>query len=65
MKSLLNVRLAEARITKRDLGRMTGISHNTLWQYSKDGDGLARARLGTLARIAEAIGCSVKDLFEE
>lgn len=65
MKSLLNVRLAERRMTKRELERLTGIKRTSLWHYSQDGDGIGRARLGALARIAEAIGCDVKDLFEE
>lgn len=64
MKSLINVRLAEARKTKRDIERETGIAHNTLWRYSLD-EHIDRARLGMLATIAKAIGCDVKDLFEE
>ena len=64
MKSLLNVRLAEARMTKRDVERLTGISHTTLWKYSRD-DLMGRATLDNLASIAEVLGCKAKDLYEE
>lgn len=66
MRSMLNVRLAEARMTKRELERRTGLGHTTVWHYATDGsDGIGSARMATLEKIARAIGCSVKDLFEE
>jgi len=64
MRSLLNVRLAEARMTKQELKRLTGISHNALWNYSKD-EGIGVAPLRSLVRIADAIGCKVTDLYQE
>lgn len=51
-------------MTKRELEARTGLSRSALWYFSKD-DHIGRAQLKTLARVAEAIGCSVKDLFEE
>lgn len=64
MRSLLNVRLAEARMTKLELARRTGISRSAIWNYSKD-ERIGRVRLGVLERIAGVLGCGVKDLFEE
>lgn len=64
MKSLLNACLKEARMTKTELAMRTGIGRTSLWLYSRD-DGMGRARLGALETIAQAIGCAVKDLFEE
>lgn len=64
MKSLLNVRLAEARMTKREVSEATGIPRSSLWNYSRD-EHIGRVRLGTLQKVADAIGCGVKDLFEE
>lgn len=64
MKSMLNVRLAEARMTKRELIKRAGISSSTIGRYSQDKE-IERAAMPTLTKIVDAIGCSVKDLFEE
>jgi len=64
MKSLLNVRLAEARMTKREVARRTGLSHATLWNYSRD-ERIGLAPLRNLLSVAHAIGCEVTDLYEE
>lgn len=51
------------RIKIRDLAK-TGISSATMVKARSD-EGIAECRLSTLSRIAEALGVSVKDLFEE
>lgn len=66
MKSLLNVRLAERRMSKTELSRLVGFGRKKLWQVSRDGpDGIDRLRLCDLAAVAEALSCKVGDLYEE
>ena len=64
MKSLVNVRIAEAGTTKREVSQRAGVGRTQLWKYSTD-EGIERATMPALVRIAQAIGCGVKDLFEE
>lgn len=64
MKSKLNVVLAERRVTKRELARRLGVRPETVWRWSTD-DGIGNVPLERLARIAEALGCGVADLYEE
>ena len=42
------------------LAQITGFSYSTLWHIEKGGD----ARLSTLKKIAEALGCKVSDLVK-
>ena len=64
MKSRLNVLLAERRMTKRQLQDAVGMCRTKVWILSTD-SGIERARMSDLMAIADVIGCSVKDLFEE
>jgi|GEM_PF-6490806 len=64
MRSLVNVRLAEARKTKRLVSGELGIDPATLWRWSTD------RYVGTMClrdaeRLARCLGCRVADLFEE
>ena len=64
MKSLLNARLCDAGITKRKLAWLVGVSEDTIGRWASD-EGVAKATLGKLDKVAEALDCCVKDLFEE
>lgn len=64
MKSMLNVRLAEKRMTKTQLMRDTGMSKDVLWRMTRD-DAIGNVALWRLVRVADALGCEVTDLFEE
>lgn len=63
MKSRINVLLAERRMTKRALARELGVHEMTVSRWSRD-DGIESMSLRELARLAEAVGCDPKDLFE-
>jgi DNA-binding XRE family transcriptional regulator len=62
MESLLNVRLAEARRTKRSVAKEVGVSPETVWRWSTD-SGIGGLCLRDADRLARAIGCDTKDLF--
>jgi len=49
--------------TVRELSQETGIAPRTIMRAR--GDMIGRCTLDTLATIAGALGCRVKDLFEE
>jgi Predicted transcriptional regulator len=50
--------------TIRDLVAETGLSSKTINKARQD-EGISECRLSTLARIAQALGVSTKDLYEE
>ena len=54
----------EKRITTSSLAEKSGISRQAIYKARQD-DGIAECRLSTLDRIASALGCSTKDLYEE
>lgn len=64
MRSLLKVRLAERRMTQRELARRCGVDENTVWVWTTDkgADGLTLRRL---AQIATVLDCKISGLFEE
>lgn len=64
MRSLLNVRLDEAHMTKKQLGEKTGYGRTALWRWSTD-KGIESITLRAAARVAEALGCKPQDLFED
>lgn len=64
MRSNLNVRLAMAHMTKRELERRTGFGKVKVYLLSKD-DGIKRANLETLEQVARVLGCKISDLYEE
>ena len=54
----------EKKITTSLLAEESGISRQAIYKARQD-DGIAECRLSTLERIATALGCSTKDLYEE
>lgn len=64
MKSLLKVRLAERRMTQRELARRCEVDENTVWVWTTDkgAEGLSLRRLEQIAKI---LGCSISELFED
>lgn len=64
LKSNLNVRLAMAHMTKRELERRTGFGKVKVWRMSKD-DGIKRANPETLEQVAQVLGCKIGDLYKE
>lgn len=63
LKSLLNVRLAEARRTKRSVACEMGVTPETLWRWSTD-EGIEGMCLRDIAHLASCLRCEAKDLFE-
>ena len=51
-------------ITLREVVGKTGISESTLLKIRKS-SAIGECKLSTLKKVAQAIGCKVKDLFEE
>ena len=64
MRSLLNPRICDAGITKRERARRVGVSEDTVGRWARD-DGIEKATLGKLGRVAEALDCGICDLFDE
>lgn len=63
IRSKLKERMSDAGMTIQVLADKTGLSTNTITRAR--GDLIGRCTLDTLATIAEALACRVKDLFEE
>lgn len=64
MRSRLGVRLAEARMTNRELARRLGVDENTVGRWKTDG-GVGSLTLRRAAEAARVLGCSVADLFDD
>ena len=64
IRSRVNLEIVRCHASKKDVERDLGISHDTLWRWSTD-KGIASASIGKLERLADYLGCNVKDLFEE
>ncbi len=63
MKSNINKLCHERGITLYRLARKIGITDRALYKYERIG--LENARFGCMVRIADALGCSLEDLYEE
>ncbi|MEY8249641.1 helix-turn-helix transcriptional regulator [Leptogranulimonas caecicola] len=64
MKSLLEVRLAERRMTQRELAHRCEVDENTVWVWTTD-KGAEGLSLRRLEQIAKALSCKITELFEE
>lgn len=64
MRSRLRVVLADRRVTNRELARRLGVSENTVCRWGSD-EGIGQASLAALERVASALGCEARELFEE
>ena len=56
-------RMEEAGVSVRQLVKMTGVSSCTV--HRARGEGFQNCTIKTLAKIASALGCRVRDLFTE
>jgi len=61
-KSNLKALMELKKVTFRELEQASGISRQTLSDARTD-SGIAKCRLSTLGRIAQALGVGTKDLF--
>lgn len=62
--SKIDIIRKEKNVTTSSLADKSGISRQAIYKARQD-DGIAECRLSTLGRIATALGCSTKDLYEE
>lgn len=51
-------------MTLREMEKRSGLSHVTILR-ARDDQGIRSCSLDTLGKLAQALGCRVKDLFEE
>jgi len=63
MQSKLSIFMADQKMTIRELVKKTGVSSATI-QKARDSR-IEQCRMGSLKKIADALGVSVLDLFEE
>lgn len=63
IQSKVKERMEAAGFSVRGMASQTGLSTGTLHRVR--GALIARCTLETMATIAQALGCRVKDLFEE
>ena len=64
MKFKSNVRAAMGEVGFRELCRLSGVTTDTL-RRAVDDSRLDSCTLKVLGKIADALGCSVKDLFDD
>jgi DNA-binding Xre family transcriptional regulator len=62
-KSNLADKMKKQEVTVRELVKQTGLSLQTV--TNARGEKISSCSLKTLAKIAKALGCAVKDLFDE
>ena len=63
MRSRLNVVLAEKRVTKTALARELCVHRQSVHVWSTD-KGMAGLTVGKLCRVARALGCDPREVFE-
>lgn len=63
MRSLVQERLNEAGMTQRELAERLGVHKVTVCRWCSD-SGVPSMTIRQLARVADVIGCGVKDLFD-
>lgn len=63
MRSRLNVVLAEKRVTKTALARELRVHRQVVYVWSTD-KGMVGLTVGKLCRVAQALGCDPRELFE-
>lgn len=54
----------EPKMTLRGMENVTGLAQTTIIRARTD-EGITGCSLGTLERIARALGCSIHDLFDD
>ena len=63
MKSRLEDMLAERRVKKRELADDVGVRPQAVGKWCTD-KGMAGLTVGKLCRVADALACDPRDLFE-
>lgn len=63
MRSLVQQRLERAGMTQRELSDRLGVHKVTVCRWCSD-EGIRSMTIRQLERVADAVGCGVKDLFE-
>lgn len=63
-KSNIKKIMRERKVKAKELESLAGLSDRSISKLRTD-EGFADCRFSTLARVAEALGVSVKDLFDE
>ena len=63
MESRINEIAASKGISIYRLARMVGMTDRALYKYERVG--LDKAQFGCMVRIAEALGCSLEDLYRK
>ena len=63
MESRINELAASKGISIYRLARMVGMTDRALYKYERAG--LDKAQFGCMVRIAEALGCSLEDLYRK
>lgn len=61
MESRINEIAASKGISIYRLARMVGMTDRSLYKYERVG--LDKAQFGCMVRIADALGCSLEDLY--
>lgn len=64
MKSKVKILMKERGVTVRKLREEHGLNFQTVTNAGDDRK-IRKCQLGTLEKIAHALGCRVKDLFDE
>ena len=64
MKSRVKEMMEDQKVTVRVLAEKQSMTIRTIMK-ARDDNHIRNCRLGTLEKIAQALGCRVKDLFEE
>lgn len=62
MKDRIRVLRAERRMTQKELAKAAGVDIHTLYRW--ENGFIENARLGTLVKIADALGVEVAELYE-
>lgn len=63
MRSLVERLRRERGLSRRQLAQRADVTEKTVFSYEREG--LDRAQLGCLVRVARALGVGVGNLFEE
>ena len=63
MESRINEIAASKGISIYRLARMVGMTDRALYKYERVG--LDKAQFGCMVRIADALGCSLEDLYRK
>ena len=61
----LKQKRAEAGLSQSGLAAMSGVSLRMIQYYEQGRDDINKAQVGTVYRLAKALGCGVEDVIEK